>query len=537
MKMWILLVVFTHGMVLIHQGGLWQSILTNPHDDFRTRQNKVNEILMDFPLKINSLNDCESIIGDFAFTHKIYKKSFLEKNSIDFPEGIIAEDSVFLLNALLNANGIKYINKIVYHYYHERIDVDNPSVSYIHSKKYLKSLLDAFYKLYYLSLEKSKSKIFKEYLLFQKLEYFLNSRLLKSNLSVSDVLDLLIYSSPLFKLCGDVNSNLANLYEYIANKDYENALQVIFGEDILNQKDIKVISNVNYFKDDCNLIELQSNSWSKQFESEKPDLFIFKDIENEEMLKYCKVNDIETISINGNEKDFRQLLDSINFKYIPYLKHIVVFYELDDLRQINNIHKHFYSISYPFKHFKLITSKDNLFLSNSILKSDLEKLDFDGNYYFCFADLSIKTDLIKNELINFSSKENRIVFNSSSFKKLIKTFNKPTISVIVPVYNVENYLKECLDSICNQSFRDIEIICVNDGSEDNSLNILKEYKRLDSRISIISKENGGLASARNVGLNQAKGKYVYFIDSDDYLNQNALKECYELSKKKMIWIY
>ena len=84
------------------------------------------------------------------------------------------------------------------------------------------------------------------------MEYFLKSRLLKSNLSVSDVLDLLIYATPLFRLCGDVNSNLANLYEFIANSDYENALKVIFGEDALNQKDIKVISNVNYFKDDCN---------------------------------------------------------------------------------------------------------------------------------------------------------------------------------------------------------------------------------------------------------------------------------------------
>ena len=154
---------------------------------------------------------------------------------------------------------------------------------------------------------------------------------------------------------------------------------------------------------------MQSKSWSNQFESEKPDLFIFKDIENEEMLNYCKDKDIQTISIHGDENDFRQLIDSINFKYIPYLKHLVVFYELNDLKQINAIYDHFYSINYPFKHFKLITSKDNLFLSNSILKSDLEKLDFDDNYYFCFADLSIKPDLIKNELINFSSKENQIV--------------------------------------------------------------------------------------------------------------------------------
>lgn len=407
-------------------GGLWQSILTNPHDDSQTRQNKVNNLLKDFPLKINSLDDCESIIGDFAFTPKIYKKSFLEKNSIDFPEGIIAEDSVFLLNALLNANGIKYINKIVYHYYHERIDVDNPSVSYIHSKYYLNSLLDAFYKLYYLSLEKNKSKIFKEYLLFQKLEYFLKSRLLKSNLPVMDVLDLLIYATPLFRLCGDVNSNLENLYESIANKNYENALLIIFGEDTLNQKDIKVISNVNYFKEDCNLIELQSHSWLNQFESEKPDLFIFKDIENEELLDYCKDNDIGTISINRDENDFSQLLDSINFKYIPYLKHLILFYELDNLRQITDIYNHFHSFDYPYKHLKLITNEENLFLSNSILKSDLKALDFDDNYYFCFVDLDSNSSCIEfnfNDVTFDIYNYENIILDNSEFKSVLNNFS------------------------------------------------------------------------------------------------------------------
>ena len=75
--------------------GLWLNILTNPHEKIKFRQNKVEALLKKFPLKINSLNDCESIIGDFAFTPKIYRKAFLEKNSINFPEGIIAEDSVF----------------------------------------------------------------------------------------------------------------------------------------------------------------------------------------------------------------------------------------------------------------------------------------------------------------------------------------------------------------------------------------------------------------------------------------------------------
>ena len=100
------------------------------------------------------------------------------------------------------------------------------------------------------------------------------------------------------------------------------------------------------------------------------------------------------------------------------------------------------------------------------------------------------------------------------------------ISVIIPVYNVEKYLIECLDSVCNQTFRDLEIICVNDGSTDNSLNILQRYAKRDSRIKIISQENEGLGSARNTGLTHANGEYVCFIDSDDFLFNDSIEKMY-----------
>jgi glycosyltransferase involved in cell wall biosynthesis len=101
------------------------------------------------------------------------------------------------------------------------------------------------------------------------------------------------------------------------------------------------------------------------------------------------------------------------------------------------------------------------------------------------------------------------------------------ISVIIPVYNVEDYLAQCLDSICNQTFRDIEIICVNDGSTDHSPDILTQYSLKDERISIINQHNQGLAASRNNGLKIAKGEYVYFIDSDDYLEFDALERLYD----------
>ena len=93
------------------------------------------------------------------------------------------------------------------------------------------------------------------------------------------------------------------------------------------------------------------------------------------------------------------------------------------------------------------------------------------------------------------------------------------ISVIVPVYNVEKYLKQCLDSIVNQTYKNLEIIIVNDGTKDNSMKIVEEYLQ-DKRIKVINKENGGLSSARNIGIKEATGDYISFIDSDDYISLN-----------------
>ncbi len=97
------------------------------------------------------------------------------------------------------------------------------------------------------------------------------------------------------------------------------------------------------------------------------------------------------------------------------------------------------------------------------------------------------------------------------------------ISVIVPVYNVENYLRQCMDSIINQSFENLEIICVNDGSTDSSCSILEEYEAKDHRIILVSQENQGVSSARNRGIELSTGEYISFVDPDDYLEKDAFK--------------
>ena len=107
----------------------------------------------------------------------------------------------------------------------------------------------------------------------------------------------------------------------------------------------------------------------------------------------------------------------------------------------------------------------------------------------------------------------------------------PEISVIVPVYKVEKYLKRCVNSILNQDFEDYEIILVDDGSPDGCPAICDEYAKLYAKISVIHKKNGGLSDARNIAVAQSKGEYIVFIDSDDYVDSNHLSSLWDAMVK------
>lgn len=100
----------------------------------------------------------------------------------------------------------------------------------------------------------------------------------------------------------------------------------------------------------------------------------------------------------------------------------------------------------------------------------------------------------------------------------------PLVSIIIPVYNVEYYLRECLNSVILQTYNNLEIICVDDGSTDNSGVVAEEYASLDNRITVYHKKNGGLSSARNVGLQVCRGKFIMFLDSDDMISDDAIEK-------------
>lgn len=110
--------------------------------------------------------------------------------------------------------------------------------------------------------------------------------------------------------------------------------------------------------------------------------------------------------------------------------------------------------------------------------------------------------------------------------------NNIKVSIIIPIYNVENYLIQCLDSVINQTLKEIEIICVEDCSTDNSLSILEEYAKSDSRIKVIRNEtNKGLSTVRNIAMAEATGEYIAFLDSDDYVDLSTYEKAYNLAKK------
>lgn len=666
--------------------GLWLQTLFGEESSAENK-NEVNQMVDEnFSLRIESIDERDSIITNHGLSSKIFKKDFLIDNDIIFPEKIVAQDSVFLFNAFLNASGIKFINKLIYRYCRDRTDGENASASNIFSKNRLIERLDAYFKMYHLSLEKNKTKIFIKHLLLNKLNYFTKFHLLKCNLAINDMLDILEYATPLYRLYFDYNPDFAgkfsHLFKDIACKNYEDALRRIFNFEIPNQKSIKVATifdsfSYNSFKYEFDLISLTPDSWREQLESEKPDLFFCESAYHgiskkssphgvwvgklsqkslcdnlKGILTYCNQNNIPTIfwnkedpisftdkfsftntalnfdyiftsceesvseynlrdhenvyplmfasqpklfnpikrdrlkdtvvfagtwyskfpqrcktmgeifdrilnknlnlkiydrfsnsSIEGmkypekyqpyvNEgveyyqipevykesefglnfntvtdsntmfarrvfelmasntvvlsnyskgvyrlfgenvlyldmeefdvnrnfdkikeenlcnvlenhnysKRFRQILDTINFKYVPDLKHIVLFYRLDDLGDLIQIQNHFYSIDYPYKHLKLITNENNLFLSNTILKNDLKSVELKDNYYFCFADLNLNPDFIKKALLHFqyigenvgimvndedkysfdrNNNSNNVVFNSSVFEDVL----------------------------------------------------------------------------------------------------------------------
>ena len=209
--------------------------------------------------------------------------------------------------------------------------------------------------------------------------------------------------------------------------------------------------------------------------------------------------------------DFHEKLIELSLKNndkVPNFIQFAILYDLKNIftqKQFNTI---FNEIQNPFlKRIKNILkniNEENI-KNNEFLEQNIRKL---------FLDIKNKSD--ENVILE----TNNLILNKQKS-------NQIKVSIIIPVYNVEKYLEECLESVINQTLKEIEIICIDDGSTDKSPKILEEFSKKDSRIHIISKENEGQAIARNIGIKEAIGEYIGFIDSDDIIDKNMFKKLYE----------
>ena len=128
-----------------------------------------------------------------------------------------------------------------------------------------------------------------------------------------------------------------------------------------------------------------------------------------------------------------------------------------------------------------------------------------------------------------TTKTNTLNLNYIKMRRII--MEKIKISVIVPVFNAEKYLKMCLNSLVSQTLKNIEIICIDDGSTDNSLAILDKFKSKDDRIKIIKQKNYGVSMARNNGISEAQGEYIGFVDADDWVDKDFFEKLYNAAQK------
>ena len=206
------------------------------------------------------------------------------------------------------------------------------------------------------------------------------------------------------------------------------------------------------------------------------------------------------------------------------------FYNLQEVLLKYRQHPNKLSLDQEHLHQAEIKLKENMlnFLTNEPeLKTALK------NVIFAEAKKNTAKEIIQN-IFSVTNEKNTKLIKIMGIKIRIKRKIKPLLSVIIPIYNTEKYLAQCLKSVTNQTYKNIEIICINDGSTDNSMDILRKFAESDERIIIINTPNQGMASSWNIGLKIAKGEYITFVDSDDYIEPNTYKRVLKYATKNDI---
>lgn len=224
-----------------------------------------------------------------------------------------------------------------------------------------------------------------------------------------------------------------------------------------------------------------------------------------------KENNLKFESDIHYAEDFVFILDFMNkSKTVYHSSEIIYEYNFKNKYSIDVIHDNFEKII-NIQRFSEFKQELSYFLMCNYFVN-IRNLDKS-------KELSKYTYLLEKLYIDSIEKDDTIIKYK---KEVFQLLNNPKISIIIPVYNVEKYVEMCIKSVINQTYKNLEIIVINDGTKDNSMDIVEKYK--DDRFIIINQENKGLSSARNAGLNIATGKYVYFLDSDDWIDEGYIEE-------------
>ena len=272
-------------------------------------------------------------------------------------------------------------------------------------------------------------------------------------------------------------------------------------------------------------VHLYKKSFLDEYNLRFPEGYIQED---EYFQHISKIRCEKVFCFYGAAYYYRQRLQSImatrKSRVIPVAKIINLlldFYAQNDFLQKYNIHLLIANI------LNQVQNEEEFEIAHKTAKKIVEeKIRF---YFSDFVNFQLKLLAESSSFDEFKQKCGKDIRIAYMRKALIF---KPKVSVVIPIYNVEPYLRKCLDSVCNQTLPEIEIICVNDCSPDNSLAIVKEYAKNDNRIKIIDfKQNQGVAVARNKAMAQAKGEFIGFVDPDDWIDLNFYEKLYNKAKE------
>lgn len=441
-------------------------------------------------IKMNVLN------YSFAPWTKFYKREFLEKNNLEFPDISSYNDVLVHVKSMLKSSKISFVPEFLYFY---RLDnpnsITNDPTKHFNIFKVISSVENFLIEEGFMDEYKNEFDLFKINQISRHMvspvteEYF--------KVAKNEFLSIDVSNNPLIKKT-DLEKYYVALSLSVDELDkFEDYLNLVHLQN-KNEKLEKSIKRLNerYVEQK----EIQKNILSSySWKITKPLRSIKKHSLKESLLNrsnsyvYYKQNYYKLKNSNKTLKKRNKRLENVYEKMYIEKNHLIS--EKDSLSKENNL------ILKEIKH--LISEKGVLNKEKNRIMDDL----------ICLAEENDDLTKILRDVLNFTE----------------KNVEKPKVSVVIPVYNVEKYLVECMDSVINQTFKDIEIICVNDGSTDDSLAILEYYAKLDDRIKIITQENRGLGNARNVGMRHASGDYLVFIDSDDYISLDTIAKLYNNS--------